>query len=223
MEHQEFPETRWSLIQAARSEDRGLSTWCETYLDPARAYLQALGCGPEEAGDVLQDFFHRLLKRGPEASLPEQLDGSFRAYLKRTLRNFVIDQKRSQAAARRGGGKSAVDISEIDVPDGSEPPGLVFDRAWVVRLMQVATERLREEFAGSDREEFFAEVAPLLDGRRGPPGLAERFNMSEAAFRAALYRLRKRYRALIESELRETVSNPETFQEEMRHLLAVWS
>jgi RNA polymerase sigma-70 factor (ECF subfamily) len=223
MEHQEFPETRWSLIQAARSEDRGLATWCETYLEPAKAYLLALGCGPDDADDFQQEFFHRLIKRGPQASLPEQLDGSFRAYLKRTIKNFVVDQRRAQKAARHGGGKPQADVTEINVPDESESPDLVFDKAWLVRLMEIASERLRHEFAGSDREEFFQAVAPLLDGRRGPPGLAEQFKMSEAAFRAALYQLRKRYRALIESELRETVSDPEKFEEKMRHLMAVWS
>ncbi len=219
----EFPETRWSLIRAARTEVEGLGAWCERYATPAREYLGALGCPADEAEDLVQDFIHRLIRRGPAAGLPEQLDGSFRAYLKRSLRNFLVDRRRAAAAERRGGGRASLDVTEMELPDAAEAPDVVFDRAWVMRLMELATERLRREFEGGGREEFFEAVAPLLDGRRGPPGLAGRFGMSEAAFRAALYRLRKRYRALIEAELRETVGDGGSFEVEMRHLMAVWS
>jgi DNA-directed RNA polymerase specialized sigma24 family protein len=72
-------------------------------VEPAREYLRALGCGADEAQDMIQDFLHRLLVRGADASVAERLDGSFRTYLKRSLRNFVIDHRRAATAGFRDG------------------------------------------------------------------------------------------------------------------------
>ena len=218
-----FPETRWSLIQAARTHSDGLDEWCHRYVAPAREYLGALGCAPNDVEDMIQDFLHRLLRKGPAEALPEKLDGSFRAYFKQSLKNFLTDQRRAASAKRRGGGSTALDVTEMELENEGHGPDVAFDRAWVTRVMELAAEKLEREFLGGDREEFFQAAAPLLDGRRPPQGLAEKFGMSDVAFRAALYRLRIRYRALIESELRETVGDQTSFETEMRHLMAVWS
>lgn len=217
-----FPDTRWSLIQSARAGEKGLEEWCRLYMLPAREYFKALGCERNQAEDLVQEFMYRLVLKGADSLLPEHLEGSFRAYLKRSLRNFLIDQRRAVMAARRGGGLAELDIAAIELASKQESPDIAFDRAWLLRVMDMATERLRQEFTESGKVDFFEAVAPLLDGRRAHASIAAQLGMSEAAFRAALYRLRKRYRCFIEEEIRETVTDSQKFEEEMRHLMNIW-
>ena len=52
---------------------------------------------------------------------------------------------------------------------------------------------------------------------------AARLNMTEAAARAAVYRLRRRYRELLKDEIAQTVSQEDQVEEEIRHLLSALS
>ncbi len=220
----QFPDTRWSLIQSAGTSGCAFEEWCNLYFQPVAAYVQALTGCREDTEEIVQEFFLRLMKRGNERAFANQVNGSFRAYLKCSVRNFVTDWRRFKLAKRRGGGQVLVNL-EADDPGlvEGDAPDLLFDRAWVGRIMQLALERLESELATARRSEFFHAVAPLLDGRDADyKAIAGRFDMSAAAFRAALYRLRKRYRHLIEEELRQTVSSDEQFEEEKRHWQKIW-
>ena len=55
------------------------------------------------------------------------------------------------------------------------------------------------------------------------PGYAETasdLGMTEEAVKAAVYRLRRRYRELLQLEIGRTVSSPEEIEEELRALFA---
>ncbi len=114
-------------------------------------------------------------------------------------------------------------VSDV-LPSASANPSQEFDRQWVLRVMEIALERLREEAERSGRGAFFQELVPFLDGRHANRAeVIERLQMNDVSFRAALYRYRRRYRALIEAEVKETVSGEEEFAEEMRHILGAWA
>jgi RNA polymerase sigma-70 factor (ECF subfamily) len=49
---------------------------------------------------------------------------------------------------------------------------------------------------------------------------AEELGMEEGAVRVAVHRMRRRYRELIEGEIRRTVESPEQVDDEVRHLIA---
>lgn len=64
-----FPSTRWSLILNLRSgdvqaADRALAELCRLYWYPVYAFIRREGVGPEDAQDLTQGFFVRLLERG---------------------------------------------------------------------------------------------------------------------------------------------------------------
>jgi len=63
-----------------------------------------------------------------------------------------------------------------------------------------------------------------LSGDNDVPGFAEagqRLGWSEGATRVAVHRLRRQYRDLLREEIAQTVAEPETIDDELRHLLAV--
>ena len=64
----QFPTTRWTLVVAAgdlrRKEARSaLAFLCENYWYPLYAYARGRGLSREDAEDVTQGFFARLLEK----------------------------------------------------------------------------------------------------------------------------------------------------------------
>src|SRR6266850_6680350 len=80
-----FATTHWSMVAAAGrraspSATQALATLCETYWYPLYAYVRRPGDDAEEARDLTQEFFARLLaKDGLRVADRER--GKFRAFL----------------------------------------------------------------------------------------------------------------------------------------------
>lgn len=221
-----FPDTRWTLIRRARTTAPALEEWCRGYWRPVREYIQASGYPPEEADELTQEFFHHLLRRGADRILPDSLAGAFRAYLKRSVKNFLTDQWRSRQRQRRGGGVTHVPLDEQLDGASASAPDIAFARAWLVTLLDRALSTLRDEMLAAGKADFFEAASGLLDGRRSEADrtrLAATLGLSDGAFRVALHRLRQRFRQLVEEELRQTVSGKEELDEEIRYLLSIWS
>src|SRR5579864_63588 len=62
-----FVTTRWSVVRAAGRSDTtsaraALEKLCRTYWYPLYAYVRSRGQSPEDAQDLTQEFFARLLE-----------------------------------------------------------------------------------------------------------------------------------------------------------------
>jgi hypothetical protein len=62
----QFPTTRWTLVLAAGRPDRkearsALGSLCEDYWYPLYAYVRRRGYPADQAQDLTQEFFMRLL------------------------------------------------------------------------------------------------------------------------------------------------------------------
>jgi DNA-directed RNA polymerase specialized sigma24 family protein len=76
---------------------------CENYWYPLYAYLRRRGYAADQAQDLTQDFFIRLLEgRYLDRVDPEK--GRFRSFLLSSLKFFVADEQDRQRAQKRGGG-----------------------------------------------------------------------------------------------------------------------
>src|SRR5271163_1542048 len=98
----QFPSTHWSLVQRAGSPglapDRAaLAELCSAYWYPIYAFIRRKGNGPDQALDLTQEFFARLLEKGIFASA-EPGKGRFRAFLRTDCQHFLIDQFRRMTA-----------------------------------------------------------------------------------------------------------------------------
>src|SRR5688572_22648712 len=104
-----FATTRWSIVlaagrQATPDARAALSTLCATYWPPLYAYLRRSGCAPDEAEDVVQGFFARLLDKGDLTQVaPER--GRFRSFLLAAIKHFLANERDRARAAKRGGGR----------------------------------------------------------------------------------------------------------------------
>jgi RNA polymerase sigma-70 factor (ECF subfamily) len=228
----QFPTTRWSLVVAAGDPDRkearsALVSLCENYWYPLYAYLRRRGYPTDQAQDLTQEFFVRLLE-GRYLDRADQEKGRFRAFILTSLKFFVADEEDRHRARKRGGGVlvplefSSGEERYQREPAHQETPERIFERRWALSMLDRVVERLRIEFLQHGRAEHFERLKMFLLGKSDAPyaALALEMNTSEGALKVAIHRLRKRYRELFRQEIADTVADPAEVDSELRYLAA---
>jgi RNA polymerase sigma-70 factor (ECF subfamily) len=92
-------------------------------------------------------------------------------------------------------------------------------------LLERTMARLREEYVATGRAKLFEHLQSCLakDESASPyADIAARLNLTEAAVKMAVHRLRARYREILRAEIADTVSSPEEIEEEIRHLFSAF-
>ncbi|HSA30152.1 MAG TPA: sigma-70 family RNA polymerase sigma factor, partial [Phycisphaerae bacterium] len=91
-------------------------------------------------------------------------------------------------------------------------------------LEQVLT-RLGQEYAAAGKQAQFEALRGSLWGRHHEVSyadIASRLDLTEIAIKAAVRRLRRRYRETLRSEIAQTVMTPEEVEDEVRWLFATF-
>lgn len=228
-----FPNTRWSVVLAATQRHSpesaaALDAICRAYWYPLYAYARRCGQSPQDAQDVTQGFFCRLLeKRWLDSANPDK--GKLRTFLIVALKHFMSKEWRRAAAQRRGGGQSQVqfDTAFAESRYAADTPSLaadeIFDQQWALTLLDLTVSRLREEFAVAGKAGDFEALKSCLMAERGAidyAAVAERLGMNEGAARVAVHRLRKRFREVYREEISQTLADGADLDGELRHLAA---
>jgi RNA polymerase sigma-70 factor (ECF subfamily) len=232
-----FTTTHWSVVLAAGQGEsphaaQALERLCRSYWYPLYAYVRRSGHRPEDAQDLTQEFFARLLaKHYLSAVHPER--GKFRWFLLSAVKRFLINERERASAAKRGGtsphipfdGQKAEERYRLDAADQRTPDKL-FDRAWATNLIQTTYQRLEEEYALESKGRLFERLRVFLSGDRADLTCAEagaELGMTEGAVKVAVHRLRRRYRDLLREQVAQTVHTAADLEEELRNLRAVFS
>jgi RNA polymerase sigma-70 factor (ECF subfamily) len=214
-----FPTTHWSrvahVVNPAAPEARAaLAALCAAYWYPLYAFIRRKGHGPEEALDLTQDYFTRLLETGVLASADHRL-GRFRDFLRTDCGFFLSRHRERRRALKRGGGRAALPIDACDAegryllePTDATTPERLFDRTWALNLLDEALKQLTREHADSGRAAQFEILQGAITKRAVPvsySGRAARLGTSEGAVQQAVKRLRKRYRAVLRERIAATL------------------
>jgi RNA polymerase sigma factor (sigma-70 family) len=231
-----FTTTRWSLVIAASGdpasgEARGaLAELCEAYWFPVFAFIRRTGKSNEDARDLTQAFFARVLEKRAFAQATQER-GRFRSFLLASVRHFLANEYDHDRAVKRGGGRLPLPI-ELPDDEGSrfvqEPadtvtPDQVYERNWAQAVIRRALARLEQAQTGDARRETFRHLKPLLTG--GEPAsyadLARTLHTTEGALRVTVHRLRRQWGDQLREVVAETVESPAAVDDELRHLLVV--
>ena len=146
--HSSSPESR-----------QALEALCRQYWYPLYAYLQRRGGKVQEAEDLIQSFFARLIERGV-IGVPSPRRGRFRSFLLTALTNFAANEHEKSKAEKRGGAIHLVGIDTAEWKYRLEPshhrtPEQLYEQQWAVTLLDRVMAALRDEYVQSRKQAFF--------------------------------------------------------------------
>lgn len=229
-----FVTTHWSVVLEAQGRSAAaqtaLETLCKTYWRPLYAFVRGQGRGPEDAQDLTQEFFARLLERR-DLDVVRREKGRLRSYLLTSLKHFLANEWHRASAVKRGGGQPLVALEELIARDSGEL-GLattltaeqIYERRWALTVLDEVFRRLANEYREAENAPLFEELKALLTDEPDRPSQAEiagDLGMTEDAVKQAFHRFRQRYRQLLRDEIAQTVATPGDIEDELRHLVAV--
>ncbi len=209
-----------------------LERLCRTYWYPLYVCARRRGHSHEDAQDLTQDFFCRLLDRNwlPQA---DRHKGRFRSFLLVALNHFLANEWDRATAVKRGGRMSFQSLDDATCEklfrEDSQltcSPEELYERRWAMTLLQTVFSRLRDEATAAGRLEQFEKLEVFLTGEKRAvtyADLAAELSSTQAALKMATQRLRRRYAELLREEIAHTVADPAEVRDELRHLLAVLS
>jgi len=232
-----FATTHWSIVLAAGDQtspqaQEALSALCGTYWYPLYAYVRRQGDPPEQAEDLTQEFFTRLLEKGFLRGVdPEK--GKFRAYLMACFRHFLANERDRPLAQKRGGGQRhlSLDFADAEARYRLESaheltPEKLYERQWALTLLDQVLNRLRDESIRDGHGRLFDTLKVFLSGES--PSLSYEqvgrgLGLSVGAVKVAVHRLRRRYRELLREEIGRIVGDPSEIDAEIQALFAALS
>ncbi len=230
----DFPSTRWSRVIAAGDANdprtrESLAGLCEAYWYPLYVFIRRRGHDPEQARDLTQDFFARLLERGILAEA-DPSRGRFRSFLRTVCADYLANRRERVNARKRGGGRTAlpIDVAEAEGRYERElaeelTPDRIFDRSWALALLGRVLDQLRREYDEAGKAATFEALRGGLEFGPGDvphAAIAARLGTNEGAARVAAHRLRRRYGELLRREIASTLEDPADVDDEIRDLFA---
>ena len=227
-----FVTTDWSVVlkagrRSSPDSDQALASLCRVYWYPLYAYVRRRGQSAEDAQDLTQEFFSRLLDRVFLRNA-DQDRGRFRAFLLTVFKRFLASEHAKQQTQKRGGALKRLSI-DFDAgedryrcePTDDWTPEKIYERRWAFTLLDQVLVRLRDEYVVSGKQELFKHCEAHLTNSADGPGYRETstvLQMSEGAVRVAVHRMRQRYRALLKVAVAETVDEAEDVDTELAYL-----
>jgi RNA polymerase sigma-70 factor (ECF subfamily) len=232
--HGRFATTRWTLVLAASDGSSGqahegaLDALCQIYWPAVYAFVRRQGHDADEARDLTQEFFARVLEKN-YFSQADPDRGRFRTFLLACVRHFLSNERDHRLALKRGGGTAVLSLDaeseerafQIQARDDQTPERL-FDARWVAVLLERALSRVRDDYRAGDRGALFEGLKSHLtadDDAVDHAQAARTLGISEAAVRVAVHRLRRRFREALLAEIADTVTDANTIDDEVRYLL----
>ena len=233
-----FATTRWTLVMRARGDApearTALGELCEAYWTPVYRFLRREGRNEDQARELTQEFFSRLLLSRGGVDTADPIRGRFRSYLLGALKHFLSDHRRSEGRQKRGG--DAV-VESIDSSGGtgtspgmqiSDPAAEVsdtyFDHQWALAVMDRALIAVQSEFGAAVKETQFQTLKPWLIGdteNLSQSEAAAQLGMTVGAIKVAIHRMRNSFRDAVQTEIAQTVNSPADIAEELRYLIEI--
>lgn len=229
-----FRTTRWSVVLSAGDRDdpggqEALARLCEDYWYPVYVFVRRSGRGADEARDLTQEYFARMIERRYLAGV-EPGRARFRSFLLASVKHFLANARRDAAALKRGGGARPLSL------DGEDPetvyhrqtanertPEEAYLHQWANLVLDRARKRMASDLEAIGKAEQY-EVARGHLGGGGEPlpyqRIAERLGVSVDAAKMTVSRLRKRFGRTLREEVAQTVEDPSQIDDEVRSLIA---
>lgn len=203
------PTTHWSIIE--RLADPGShESWAwlvERYRPAIRQTIRAV-LGARAPDVEIEGFWTYLFES--QAMARAQRGRSFRKYLRGIARNYALQRLESRHVG--------LPIDTALLPTFESTFSQAEESAWAKRIVELALERVESDHAehGTILREFYG----IATAQKSAAQIAADSGKNANTLHQALYRARLRFRAALESEVRETVSDASNLQAEVLAVLA---
>jgi len=229
-----FAATRWSMVLAAADPQSpdfrdALTELCNTYWYALYAYARRTGLDPEDAAESTQEFFVRLLEKD-FLDRADPLRGRFRSFLLTLFKRFLVNEYERQNAQKRGGHlqRFSIDAAVGERQYAFEPvddwtPEALYERRWALTVLNQVMVQLEDRYRQKGKLDLFHACRPALVGAAKTQScseIASQLNMSEAAVRVAVHRMRTLFRELLAAAVASTLDENESIVQEMSYLQA---
>lgn len=228
-----FPDTSWSILACLRGQNtdlrmQALTRLIQLYWKPVHTVIRrSWGKPNEEAKDLTQEFFAEIIMEGPllERYAPEQ--GSFHAYLKAAITNFMRDAVKSEGRKKRGGDAKILSLDfdpngDVALPDRSLSPEQVFDLAWKHVVFSKALQNVEQNLIGEGKAAYFEVFRRYELQPAGPQPsyreVGESMGLTETTVQNYLARVRAELRRAVIEVVADTVESRKDLSDEIRWL-----
>ena len=230
-----LPSTRWDWIsQLQEGADspaarEALALLCQGYWYPVYARLRSQGYSREEAEDLTQGFFEKLIRtRAFEKADPAR--GRLRSLLLTSLTNHVKTVHTAENAQKRGGemelGHALLGDTHWaeqryleEAPSKDDEPDVAFNRRWWALVLEQALRAVAVDYASRGKSAVFDVLRPFLeDSRPGGQTLADAaavLGMNGATLRVIFARLRRQLADEVREIVQRTTGSVEALEEEL--------
>src|SRR5436309_6506644 len=151
-----FTTTHWSLVLEAQGDtpaaQRALEILCRTYWRPLYGFVRRHGLGREEAQDLVQEFFARLLEHRNLDTVRRE-KGRLRSYLLVSLKRFLATEQHRASGVKRYETGPHIPLDELlesEVADleltetwSADRP---YERRWAVAVLEDVLRRRESEY-----------------------------------------------------------------------------
>jgi RNA polymerase sigma factor (sigma-70 family) len=234
----QFPATRGSLIVAARSAEpeerqRALEVLIAAYWKPVYKYIRLRwDKDNEQAKDLTQDFFFRLLEKDPLAKYDPQR-ARLRTFLRVCVDHLIANEEKAARRLKRGGEVQFLsldfesaegELQHVEIPSMDSMEDF-FEREWVRSVFSLALERLRQECEQRGKQMHFR-LLEFYDIEEAGKELTyqqagERFELKTSEVTNYLAYARREFRRITLEQLREMTGSEEEYRKEARTLLGI--
>src|SRR5213079_954539 len=142
-----------------------LEKLCRTYWWPLYGFVRREGYKPEEAQDLTQAFFARLLERR-DLETVRQEKGRLRSYLLASVKNFLSKARDRELTIKRGEGQPLISLDDLLARERADQ---IYERRWVLTLLEQVLVRLGAEYETAGNLPLFDHLKELLAGESGQP------------------------------------------------------
>jgi RNA polymerase sigma factor (sigma-70 family) len=229
-----FTTTHWSVVLEAQGESpaaqRALEILCRTYWRPLYGFARRQGLAREEAQDLIQDFFARLLEHR-NLDMVRREKGRLRSYLLVSLKRFLASEQHRASGVKRYETGPHIPLEELLESEAADfklaetwSADRLYERHWALAVLEQVLGRLESEYRAAGKGALFDRLKEFLVGEKGRPLQVEigaELGMTENAVKQAFHRFRKRYRLLLREEIAHTVAQAGDVEGELRHLVSV--
>ena len=236
-----FHTTRWPEVEDAQlagpsAQPEAIGKVVGRYWKPVYCYLRHKGYDNEDAKDLTQGFFQKVVLGRGLIQKADESKGRFRNFFLVALERYLKNVHRADTARKRIPADHLVAIDAFDPPSLVEPveistPAQAFTYAWASALLDdvIAEVKTRCVEAGQDVhwQLFHARIIlPIMEGV-DPPSLSElcrEYGVSDGKRASNMtITVKRRFEKVIRAHVRRLVASDEEVDDEILELMEIFS